>query len=92
MGFYKNTVSHKEGDILRMEEGGLVYIWYKEHWQPLPRIYQEMYSTLDNTQLPKNIGKASQVLRTTLDLIEVQDSFRHLDKEKDNGILQNDNH
>ena len=90
MGFYKSVTSHKEGDILRMEEGGPVYVWYKEHWCPLPPIYQEIYTTLDNTQLPKNIGNISQVLRMMLE-IEIQDSNRHLklNKEKDNGILQN---
>lgn len=88
MGFYKSVASHKEGDLLRMEEGGPVYVWYEEHWQPLPHIYQEIYATLDNTQLPKNIGNISRILRMMLG-IEIRDSNRYLDKEKDNGILQN---
>ena len=67
MGFYKNVASHKEGDLLRKDEGEPVYIWYKEHWRPLPRTYQVMYSTLNDTQLPKNIGNISWILRRTLE-------------------------
>lgn len=88
MGFYKNTVSHKEGDLLRMEERGLVYIWYKEHWYPLPYIYQKVYSTFDSTQLPKNLP-ISWTLHMSLD---IQRNAISIQKERDNGILQNDNH
>lgn len=90
MGFYKSTVNHKEGDLLRMDERGPVYIWYKEHWRLLPRIYQEAYVVLDNMHLPKNIG-VSWTLHMLLET-EIQGGNWYLDREKDNGILQNDNH
>lgn len=54
MGFYKNVVNYKEGDLLRMENG-LVYIWFNKSWCLLPKIYQEVYSVCSDEQLPKNI-------------------------------------
>lgn len=89
MGFYKNVVNRKEGDLLRVKEDGPVYIWYKEHWQPLPRTYQEVYATLTNMELPKSIN-ISKILHMLLE-IEIHDSNRYIDSELDKiyGVLQN---
>lgn len=53
MGFYKNVVIHKDGDIIRLEN--TIYIWFKKNWCPLPKVYQEVYSVCSDEKLPKNI-------------------------------------